>query len=292
MRLGTSVAACGFAASCSRASAEQPSPNKRRPPSRPLPSGRTSSPSVRAATKTGTRPSRSTAHGAKNDASGSMCQACHGDATEHLKDPTKAKPANLFEHGHGRPSRRRSASPATRAIGNLAFWESGKHALNDVDVRNCHSIHGKASSNPTDRTVHDDVPPEQGGHLRHVPPAHPRGDLEAVASPDHRRQDQVLRLPQSARRDHAGDAEAADDQRPVHSCHADKRGPYVFNHPPVEENCATCHNPHGSVALQAAERARAEPVPGLPRRGRGIPGRSTAAARPGNAPGRNTELRA
>ena len=32
-----------------------------------------------------------------------------------------------------------------------------------------------------------------------------------------------------------------------YSCHADKRGPYVFNHPPVEENCATCHNPHGSV---------------------------------------------
>ena len=28
--------------------------------------------------------------------SGSMCQACHGDATEHLKDPTKAKPANPF----------------------------------------------------------------------------------------------------------------------------------------------------------------------------------------------------
>src|SRR4051812_1248301 len=24
------------------------------------------------------------AHGAKNDANGSMCQACHGDATEHL----------------------------------------------------------------------------------------------------------------------------------------------------------------------------------------------------------------
>jgi DmsE family decaheme c-type cytochrome len=32
-----------------------------------------------------------------------------------------------------------------------------------------------------------------------------------------------------------------------YSCHADKRGPYVFNHPPVEENCVTCHNPHGSV---------------------------------------------
>ena len=31
-----------------------------------------------------------------------------------------------------------------------------------------------------------------------------------------------------------------------YECHADKRGPYVFNHPPVEENCASCHNPHGS----------------------------------------------
>jgi len=30
------------------------------------------------------------------------------------------------------------------------------------------------------------------------------------------------------------------------SCHADKRGPFVFSHPPVEENCASCHNPHGS----------------------------------------------
>src|SRR5437870_4635607 len=30
----------------------------------------------------------STHHGAKNDAQGSMCQACHGDASAHLKDPS------------------------------------------------------------------------------------------------------------------------------------------------------------------------------------------------------------
>jgi hypothetical protein len=29
------------------------------------------------------------------------------------------------------------------------------------------------------------------------------------------------------------------------TCHADKRGPWLFEHPPVEENCLTCHNPHG-----------------------------------------------
>ena len=34
-----------------------------------------------------------TGHGASNDASGSMCQACHGDASAHLQDPVKNKPA-------------------------------------------------------------------------------------------------------------------------------------------------------------------------------------------------------
>jgi len=31
------------------------------------------------------------------------------------------------------------------------------------------------------------------------------------------------------------------------SCHADKRGPWVHEHPPVMENCGTCHTPHGSA---------------------------------------------
>jgi DmsE family decaheme c-type cytochrome len=31
-----------------------------------------------------------------------------------------------------------------------------------------------------------------------------------------------------------------------YKCHADKRGPYLWEHPPVEENCLTCHVSHGS----------------------------------------------
>jgi DmsE family decaheme c-type cytochrome len=29
-------------------------------------------------------------------------------------------------------------------------------------------------------------------------------------------------------------------------CHAEKRGPFLWEHAPVAEDCATCHNPHGS----------------------------------------------
>ncbi len=31
-----------------------------------------------------------------------------------------------------------------------------------------------------------------------------------------------------------------------YKCHADKRGPYLWEHPPVAENCLSCHEPHGS----------------------------------------------
>ena len=30
-------------------------------------------------------------------------------------------------------------------------------------------------------------------------------------------------------------------------CHADKRGPFLWTHPPVMENCLNCHLPHGSL---------------------------------------------
>lgn len=30
-------------------------------------------------------------------------------------------------------------------------------------------------------------------------------------------------------------------------CHAEKVGPFVFDHPPVSEDCTICHKPHGSV---------------------------------------------
>jgi DmsE family decaheme c-type cytochrome len=33
-----------------------------------------------------------------------------------------------------------------------------------------------------------------------------------------------------------------------YKCHAEKQGPFAFEHPPVTENCCICHEPHGTVA--------------------------------------------
>lgn len=33
-----------------------------------------------------------------------------------------------------------------------------------------------------------------------------------------------------------------------YKCHAEKQGPFAYEHPPVTEDCGICHNPHGTVA--------------------------------------------
>lgn len=32
------------------------------------------------------------------------------------------------------------------------------------------------------------------------------------------------------------------------TCHAEKEGPFVYEHPPVTEACTICHDPHGTTA--------------------------------------------
>jgi len=32
-----------------------------------------------------------------------------------------------------------------------------------------------------------------------------------------------------------------------YTCHMEKRGPFLFNHQPVTDDCTICHNPHGST---------------------------------------------
>ena len=198
------------------------------------------------------------AHGAKSDATGSMCQACHGSAAEHLKDPTKAKPANPFGPGHTADERTAVCLTCHSGNRNLAFWTSGKHQLNEITCANCHSIHGErllpsySPNNPPQKSVTINKftttflsnqaeicwqchQPIRAANFK--PSHHPIIEGKVKCSDCHNPHGAItpamLKQP------------TINDQ--CYSCHADKRGPYVFNHPPVEENCATCHNPHGSV---------------------------------------------
>ena len=187
-----------------------------------------------------------TPHGARNDAQGSMCQACHGNASEHMKDPMKVKPANLVGQGHSADERTGVCMGCHSGNRNLAFWTSGKHQLNQVTCANCHSIHGRDAGPTINKFVTTFLPNQadicanchQPIRTATMKPSHhpiPEGKIKCsdCHNPHGAITPAMLKQP------------TINDQ--CYSCHADKRGPYVFSHPPVEENCATCHNPHGSV---------------------------------------------
>jgi hypothetical protein len=49
-----------------------------------------------------------------------------------------------------------------------------------------------------------------------------------------------------------------------YACHAEKRGPLLWEHAPVRENCMNCHNAHGSNHDKLLVAARPVPVPAVP----------------------------
>lgn len=187
----------------------------------------------------------STQHGSKNDAAGSMCQACHGDASNHVKDPLKNKMVNRFV---GATAQAKDAVCLTCHAGNrqLAFWESGQHARNDVSCTSCHNIHGKpknlavAPFTTTARPIEADICGACHKQVRNAalkPSHHPILEGKVKCSDCHNPHGAIT--PVMLRH------ESVNQQ--CLSCHADKRGPFVFGHPPVEDNCLTCHTPHGSA---------------------------------------------
>jgi DmsE family decaheme c-type cytochrome len=198
-----------------------------------------------------------TAHGAANDANGSMCQSCHGDATEHLKDPMRAKPANLLGSKTATAAEKSAVCLTCHAgARQLENWSVAKHRKVDVTCVNCHTMHGPQSASNNKQikgaqfaaapytttarqltykrciTCHTDV---RGEILK--PSHHPIIEGKVGCEDCHDPHGALTKA--SLRNDSLNDL--------CVSCHADKRGPWIHEHPPVEENCAYCHTPHGST---------------------------------------------
>ena len=53
-----------------------------------------------------------------------------------------------------------------------------------------------------------------------------------------------------------------------YNCHADKRGPMLWEHQPVRDNCLNCHTPHGSNQPRLLMEPIGLPLLVLPQRGK------------------------
>lgn len=163
------------------------------------------------------------------------CQSCHGATDKHLGEQSKQTIISFSKDGG------RTAEELTnQCLGchaksaNLAMWDMGAHKKNDVACASCHDIHQPRSTVKQPDVCfgcHKDVRSD-ANKMSH----HPIIEGKVKCSDCHNTHGTLS--------PHMLDAE--NNNQLCYKCHADKRGPFVWTHPPVEEDCLICHTPHGS----------------------------------------------
>ena len=180
----------------------------------------------------------STFHGRIWTAKGAVengCQSCHGSAERHADDPSRETIITF-----GEKSLQSAEGQSARCLNchasssNLAYWDMGKHGRNDVACVSCHSIHiirMVVKQPATCFRCHNSIR-LQANKQSH----HPIVEGKIKCSDCHNQHGTLSRAM----------IRADSINQLCYQCHADKRGPFIWEHPPVEERCTICHTPHGS----------------------------------------------
>ena len=181
-----------------------------------------------------------TAHGALAGGGAESCTACHGASTAHDRRPKKNPPDVSFgPQWPSDPQVRNASCQTCHDSGDQLLWAGSGHQQENLSCDSCHTAHqqkdlvlGKQESEKICLDCHTRVRSEL-----HLPSRHPIAEGKTACSDCHN--------------PHGGSGEADLYQVSVNdnclSCHQDKRGPFLWEHAPVAEDCALCHRPHGSV---------------------------------------------
>jgi DmsE family decaheme c-type cytochrome len=181
-------------------------------------------------------------HGNDGDArtpfgSGRACEACHGDASKHAEDPAAAKPPVLFGRGQDADAQNAACLNCHQG-GNQMHWAGSAHDRSKVACADCHNPHAAKDQvlvKETQAGVCSDCHKDIRADMFRTS-THPLRSGAMTCSNCHN--------------PHGSIADAQLVKNSVNEtcaqCHADKRGPFLWEHPPARENCAECHSPHGS----------------------------------------------
>jgi DmsE family decaheme c-type cytochrome len=168
------------------------------------------------------------------------CEGCHGAGAEHVANPAdtsklfKFKTASTKEINAQCLTCHASSTQQMHAINSM-------HSKNDISCTSCHSAHH--STTPEFLLVKAQPELCYTCHLQQKPqfgmPFHHSVNEGLIQCTDCHNPHGTVR---------ANQLRTSSQQDAVcYTCHADKRGPFVFEHEPVRiEGCATCHTPHGS----------------------------------------------
>jgi DmsE family decaheme c-type cytochrome len=185
------------------------------------------------------------------------CEGCHGPAEKHVEN---LGGKDTIPRAFSLMSPKQVVDACLRCHARdleKANIQRSEHTQNDVTCTNCHSIH----HSPTQKFLlakkqselcygcHNLVRAQFAMPSKHrvnegfmmCSDCHnPHGTWEATWL--------MAQRPRMVER-------ALNSEIPCLKCHPDKRGPFVYEHPPVRvEGCGICHYPHGSMNAKLLKR--------------------------------------
>lgn len=166
------------------------------------------------------------------------CTACHGPSEAHLDDDAAA-PDVTFEEQDARVANAQCQSCHNGK--QLMHWQGSRHQAENVACASCHSPH-LASDPVLDKVTQPDVCVSCHGEQKSnmlKPFTHPIRDGEMSCSGCHNPHGSISQ----------GNLVRRTINETCNTCHADKRGPFLWEHQPASEDCTICHSPHGSVHM-------------------------------------------
>ncbi|MBI4356658.1 MAG: DmsE family decaheme c-type cytochrome [Gammaproteobacteria bacterium] len=175
---------------------------------------------------------------------GEACQTCHGLSEEHMKGSEdggpRPSPSVRFGSKSNTPlSTQNESCLACHRSGLRMEWKGSPHEMKGVGCISCHTLH-TGSDKVLDKknqaevcfTCHKTQRAES-----HKLSSHPIQEGKVVCSSCHN--------PHGAVGPKLLSTNTVNET--CYTCHAEKRGPFLWEHAPVSENCITCHTPHGSI---------------------------------------------
>ena len=166
------------------------------------------------------------------------CEGCHGPGQEHADSDGDTTLIRRFSSLS--PQDASEACVSCHFRSKHTFWASSQHDSRSVGCTTCHSIHAAtgdkqlkaATETGLCANCHRSIV-NKTLRFNHMPVREGKLSCSSCHNPHGASNVKLLK-------------EGGSVTEACVSCHAEKRGPVLWEHAPVAENCSTCHDPHGS----------------------------------------------